>query len=75
MASFWMLHIMILTIYMKQLNCAIKRGFYDLFREDCGKLSNEKTFDEGIDHWRSLFRNDSIIEMNDRVESQLINYF
>lgn len=37
------------------------------FRQDCAKLSNEKTFDEGIDYWRSLFYNDSIIEMNDRV--------
>eukprot|EP01083_Nonionella_stella_P158366 515430_1 len=41
--------------------------FFDVFRQNGAKLSNEKTFDEGIDHWRSLFRNDSIIEMNDRV--------
>ena len=43
--------------------------FFDLFLKDCAELSNEKTFEEGIAHWRSLFRNDSIIEMNDRVKT------
>ena len=59
--------VILFTIFVTILNGATLKGFFQLFREDCGKLSNEKTFDEGIDHWRSLFRNDSIIEMNDRV--------
>lgn len=41
--------------------------FFELFQQDCAKLSSEKTFEDGLSHWRSLFRNDSIIEMNDRV--------
>lgn len=62
------IHVIVLVIIFNILNGQrTLKGFYQLFREDCGKLSNEKTFDEGIDHWRSLFRNDSIIEMNDRV--------
>eukprot|EP01084_Bolivina_argentea_P138844 244353_1 len=76
MSAFLFQHIIALNIIILTLTHASQ--FFDLFRQDCAKLSNEKTFNEGIDHWRSLFSNDSIIEMNDRVfagSSEIDGYF
>mmetsp|Transcript_46599 Transcript_46599/g.74650 ORF Transcript_46599/g.74650 Transcript_46599/m.74650 type:complete len:320 (+) Transcript_46599:38-997(+) len=58
------MHMICIFLVLPQLHAS---QFFNQFRQDCAKLSNEKTFNEGIDHWRSLFRNDSIIEMNDRI--------
>ncbi|ETO05170.1 hypothetical protein RFI_32226 [Reticulomyxa filosa] len=47
------------------------------FRNDLQLLMNEQSYEEGIEYWRSLFSNDSIIEMNDRifVGKQEVNFW